>query len=77
MSHGLPQEGTRRLQLGLGGLALAACFVTLVGVLALHGPPYWAGWWGVMLVVLALSFFTGRILAPIFEWIIVGYRGEA
>jgi hypothetical protein len=31
----------------------------------------------VMLVVLALSFFGGRILAPIFEWIIVGYRGEA
>lgn len=74
MSYGLPNEGTRRLKLGLGWLSVTACLIALVVTLALHGPPYWTGWWIVMVVVLAGTFFLGRMLTPIFEWIMAGYR---
>jgi hypothetical protein len=74
MSYGLPSEGTRRLQTGLGWLAVAGCLIALIVTVALHGPPYWIGWWVVMAIVLAATFFAGRLLTPVFEWIIAGYR---
>lgn len=76
MSYGLPNEGTRRLRVALGWLAGTGCLVSYIVIIVLHGPPYWAGWWAVMIAVLAGSFFFGRMLAPIFEWIIAGYRGQ-
>jgi hypothetical protein len=74
MAYGLPSEGTRRLQLGIGGLAVALCFLSYVVIIVLHGPPYWAGWWVAMLLVLVAVFFSGRVVAPLLEWIIAGYR---
>ena len=77
MSHGLPGEGTRRLKQGLGWFGVAACLLAYAAVLVLHGPPYWWGWWVVMLAILAVAFATARLLAPLFEWVIAGYRGES
>jgi hypothetical protein len=76
MSQGLPREGTRRLSIGLGCLSVIACAVTYVLIVALHGPPFWAGWWVVMAAILAASFLLGRVLTPLLEWIIAGYRAE-
>jgi hypothetical protein len=76
MSYGLPSEGTRRLQLALGWLAAIGCLVALVVTVTLHGPPFWIGWWVVMAVVLVATFFVGRLLTPVFEWIIAGYRSQ-
>lgn len=76
MSQGLPREGTRRLSVGLGALAVIGCAVTYALIVILHGPPFWIGWWIVMAVVLAASFLLGRVLAPLLEWIIAGYRAE-
>lgn len=73
MSYGLPDEGTRRLRASLGALALGACFIAAILILFLHGAPFWIGWWIVMLAVLAGSFFAGRALTPLFEWILAGY----
>jgi hypothetical protein len=58
----------------LGALASAACALAYAVIIALHGPPYWIGWWVVMLAVLVAAFFAGRALAAAFEWIIAGYR---
>jgi hypothetical protein len=76
MSQGLPREGTRRLRIGLGALAVFGCAVTYIVIIVLHGPPFWAGWWVVMAALLAASFLLGRALAPLLEWIIAGYRSE-
>jgi hypothetical protein len=75
MSHGLPSEGTRRLQLGLGWLAVGCCLLAYAVTLVLHGPPFWAGWWVVMLAVLAGAFFAARLLTGPVEWVLAGYRG--
>src|SRR5260370_36959976 len=77
MSHGLPSEGTRRIQIGLGLIAASGCVLAEIAVLILHGRPYWTGWWMVMVALIAGSFLLGRILTPLLEWIIAGYRGEA
>ena len=74
MPYGLPGEGTRRLKTGLGWLAVASCLVAYAAVLVLHGPPYWWGWWIAMAVLLAIVFVAARMLAPLFEWVIAGYR---
>jgi hypothetical protein len=76
MSQGLPREGTRRLSIGLGCLAVIGCAVAYGLIVALHGPPFWAGWWVVMAAILAASFLLGRVLAPLLEWIIAGYRAD-
>jgi hypothetical protein len=73
MSQGLPREGTRRLSIGLGILAVIGCAVAYALIVLLHGPPFWVGWWVVMAVLLAASFLLGRVLAPLLEWIIAGY----
>ncbi|MDB5405567.1 MAG: hypothetical protein JWL84_479 [Rhodospirillales bacterium] len=74
MSQGLPREGTRRLSIGLGSLAVIGCTIAYILIIELHGPPYWFGWWVVMAVNLAASFLLGRLLAPLLEWIIAGYQ---
>jgi hypothetical protein len=76
MSHGLPSEGTQRLRVGLGWLAVAFCLLAYAVTLVLHGPPFWAGWWVIMLVVLAGTFFAARLLTRPIEWILAGYLGE-
>ncbi|HZS84569.1 MAG TPA: hypothetical protein VFA50_16970 [Stellaceae bacterium] len=77
MSYGLPSEGTRRLRQGLGWLAVLGCLLAYALLLVLHGPPYWPGWWAAMAIVLAASFFLGRLFAPLLEWVIAGYRDAA
>ena len=77
MAYGLPSEGTRRLQLGLGVLTLVVYLVTLVATIALHGAPYWAGWWAVIAVLAVGAFLIGRPVALILEWVIAGYRAPA
>jgi hypothetical protein len=75
MSQGLPREGTRRLSIGLGILAVIGCAIAYVLIVTLRGPPFWFGWWIVMALLLAASFLFGRVLAPLLEWIIAGYTG--
>jgi hypothetical protein len=77
MAYGLPSEGTRRLQLALGVLTLVVYLVTLVATIALHGAPYWAGWWVAMVLLAVVAFLIGRPVAVILEWIIAGYRAPA
>ena len=74
MAFGLPGEGTRRLRLVFGPLGGAGCVVVYAVSIAVHGAPYWAGWWVVMTVGLVAAVFVGRALAPIVEWVIAGYR---
>ena len=74
MAFGLPDEGTRRLRLVLGSVAGAACVLAFAVTLILHGPPYWAGWWVIMLGVLVGAIYGAREAAAAVEWIIAGYR---
>jgi hypothetical protein len=77
MAYGLPSEGTRRLQLGLGALAVVIYLVALVATIWLHGAPFWFGWWVAIAILLVVAFFAGRPLTMILEWVIAGYREKA
>jgi hypothetical protein len=74
MASGLPAEGTRRLSLVLGVLGGTTCILAYAVTIIAHGPPYWVGWWVLMLAILVFAVFGGRAMVPICEWVIVGYR---
>jgi hypothetical protein len=76
MAFGLPEEGTRRLKLAAGWAGFGACVIAYIIVLLLYGAPTWKGWWAIMAVILVVCFFGGRLLTPLAEWIIAGYRQE-
>ena len=71
---GQRNEGQRRLALLLCGLGGASCAGAMLLVLLLYGTPHEPYWWVVMAVILATAFVAPRMLVPLFDWVIEGYR---
>ena len=68
------REGRRRLAIVLccaGGLTCAGAMAL---VLILYGTPYESYWWAVMAAILAASCVLPRLLVPMVEWVVEGYR---
>ena len=76
MAFGLPSDGTRRLRVLLGILAVLSVFGALATVFVLTGGPYWRGWWFVAARLLVLSLPAGILFAAAIEWVIAGYRAD-
>ena len=74
MAFDLPSSGTRRLKHLLSVVSTTVCLVGMVMVLAVHGAPYWRGWWIVMAGILLGVYVGARWSALAVEWVIVGYR---
>lgn len=45
-------------------------------VLLFYGLPYNPMWWWVMAAILAAAFVLPRLLVPVAEWVIDGYRDQ-
>jgi hypothetical protein len=76
MAFDLPSEGTRRLRVIAGIASVVVTVVIEWSVLFLHGIPYRTFWWFVLGAILIGSFFAGRALVTLIEWVIAGYRAD-
>ncbi len=66
--------GRRRLTILFCGLGGTLCTLAMAAVLMLYGTPYNGYWWAVMAAVLAAAFVLPRLVVPVIEWVMDGYR---